>query len=149
MPMSAESVAERELAIALDFAVAREREAEAFYKAWAARIPDPRVHALFAELVGAEHGHGEVLSRITPREMLPARRESAAIDVSDLLVESRTGEPKSVREAMDVAMQRATTAIALYERLATLGGEAGALLAALAREERSQRRRIELEYLST
>ena len=49
---------------ALDFAVAKEKEAEAFYKEWADRAKDPAVKGILAELAATERGHMEMLSRI-------------------------------------------------------------------------------------
>ena len=49
---------------ALDFAIAKEKEAEAFYKEWSQKAKDPAVQGLFAQLAGIEHGHMEMLSQI-------------------------------------------------------------------------------------
>ena len=132
---------------ALDYAIAKEKEAEAFYKEWAAKVKSPAVKAVFAELAATEHGHMETLSRVTPDEIV-ARDAGAAIDLdlSEHLVPIEASEGMSVQEAMILAMKREESAVALYERLAALGGEAASLFAALANEERKHKGQIEAEY---
>jgi len=132
---------------ALDFAIAKEREAEAFYKEWAAKVDNPAVEALFAELAGIEHGHMEMLSRITPDEIFAKNAgPQPDLKLSEFLVEADAGEDLTIQEAMILAMKREERAAALYERLAALGGEAASLLAALAREERKHKSRLEGDY---
>jgi rubrerythrin len=132
---------------ALDFAIAKEKEAEAFYKTWAAKVQNPAVEAVFAEMAATEHGHMEMLSRITPEEMVARDTgEPADLDLSEHLVEIEAAEGMSVQEAMILAMKREESAVALYERLATLGGEAASLFTALANEERKHKGQIEAEY---
>ena len=132
---------------ALDFAIAKEKEAEAFYKEWAGKVKSPAVEAVFAELAATEHGHREMLSRITPDEVVARDTgEPADLDLSGHLVDIVASEGMSIQEAMIVAMKREESAVALYERLAGLGGEASSLFAALAREERKHKGQIEAEY---
>ncbi|MBE0634914.1 ferritin family protein [Candidatus Bipolaricaulota bacterium] len=132
---------------ALDFAISKEKEAEAFYKEWAAAAKDPAVHGLFAELAGVEHGHMEILSQITPEEMASSAN-SAALDLglSDLLVDVAASPGLNLQEAMIVAMKREECAVKLYSRLAELNGEARSLFEALAKEEGRHKAKLEAEY---
>jgi len=133
---------------ALDFAVAKEREAEAFYKRWAGEVDDPAVKALFAELAAAERGHMEILSRITPDELLGRRRADGPapdLEFSELLIDVFPSSEMTVSDAMRLAVQREQVSVALYERLAEFGGEARPLMTALAAEERRHRARLEAE----
>lgn len=132
---------------ALDFAIAKEREAEAFYKEWSQKASDPAVKGLFAELAGIEHGHAEMLSRVTPADML-ARGETAPTDfhLSDWLVDVPASPDLTLQEAMIVAMKREERAVALYTRLAEMNGEATSLFRALAREESSHKSQLEASY---
>jgi rubrerythrin len=132
---------------ALDFAIAKEREAEAFYKEWAQKVKDPAVHALFAELAGVEYGHVQMLLRVTPDEMV-SRRPSAesSLDLSEFLVDVEAAASLSLQEAMIIAMKREETAVKLYSRLAEFGGEARALFEALAREEQRHKGKLEGQY---
>ena len=132
---------------ALDFAIAKEKEAEAFYKEWAAKVQNPAVEAVFAEMAATEHGHMEMLSRITPDEIVARDTGAPAdLDLSEHLVEVGASAGMSIQEAMIVAMKREERAVALYERLSALGGEASSLFAALANEERKHKSQIEAEY---
>lgn len=136
-----------ELRQTLDFAIEKEQEAEAFYKEWAAKVTSPAVVALFAELAATEHGHFEMLSHLTPEDL--AGRQAAApenMKLTELLVDVEASEGMGVQEAMILAMKRETSAAALYDELARLGGETQSLFEALAKEERAHKQRLEAEY---
>ena len=129
---------------ALTFAIEGEKEAEAFYKEWAEKAKDPAVKGLFSELAGVEHGHVEMLTRITPDEMIAGNSvEIADLDLSDVLVPVAASENMNIQEAMILAMKREEGAVKLYTRLAELNGEARALFEGLAKEE--QRHKLDLE----
>jgi rubrerythrin len=136
-----------ELRKALDFAIAKERESEAFYKEWAEKAKQPSVHSLFAELAGVEHGHLEILSNITPEEMT-AKSAATFVEMglSDLLVNVPASADLTLQEAMIVAMKREQGAVNLYLRLAEMNGEAKSLFKALAKEEGRHKARLETEY---
>jgi len=132
---------------ALDFAIAKEQEAEAFYKEWSAKAKQPAVQALFAELAGIEHGHMEILSKITPEEMVgSADADVTKLALSDLLVDVRASPNLTLQEAMIVAMKREEGAVKLYTRLAEMNGEAKSLFEALAKEEGRHKAKLETEY---
>lgn len=132
---------------ALEFAIAKEKEAEAFYKQWSQATKDQAVQGLFAELAGIEHDHMEVLSQITPEEM--AASDSPAIhelNLSDLLIDVKASSNLNLQEAMILAMKREEGALKLYSRLAELNGEARSLFEALAKEEGRHKAKLEAEY---
>jgi rubrerythrin len=132
---------------ALDFAISKEEEAEAFYKEWSKKASSSAVQALFSELAGIEHDHKQMLSRITPEEMM-ATQESAQSDLnlSDWLTNVEASEDLSLQEAMIVAMKREESAVKLYTRLAEMNGQARSLFQALAKEESRHKARLETEY---
>ncbi|MEW5825507.1 MAG: ferritin family protein [Candidatus Bipolaricaulota bacterium] len=132
---------------ALDFAVAKEVEAEAFYKKWAEAAGDPAVRMLFGELGAAEHGHAEMLRHVTPADLL-GRRELPGGDLglSEMLVDVAPSPSLSLQEALILAMKREDVSVRVYERLAGFGGETSSLFQSLAREERGHRRRLESLY---
>ena len=137
----------RELKKALEYAVRKEREAEAFYKKWAAVAQNPAVVALFAELAATERGHVEMLSRVAPSEVIASLTEgSKDLGLSDLLTEIEASKGMSIQEAMILAMKREEASAALYDKLAQLRGEAQSLFEALAKEERKHKRQLEAEY---
>jgi len=132
---------------ALTFAIEGEKEAEAFYKEWAAKAKDPAVKGLFSELAGVEHGHVEMLSRITPDEIVSSQEPTVgSIDLSDLLIPIEATPKMNIQEAMILAMKREEGAVKLYTRLAELNGEARALFEGLAKEEQRHKLQLEKEY---
>ena len=132
---------------ALDFAIAKEKEAEAFYKEWSQKAKDPAVQGLFAELAGVEHGHVEILSQITPEEMAAGGDSTVSkLNLSDLLVDVKASPKLNVQEAMILAMKREEGAVKLYSRLAEMNGEARSLFEALAKEEGRHKAKLEAEY---
>jgi len=132
---------------ALDFAIAKEKEAEAFYKEWSQKVEDPAVQGMFAELAGIEHGHMEMLSHITPEEMIAGGNVDATnLKLSDVLIDVPATPDLHLQEALILAMKREATAIALYSRLAELKGEAQSLFQALAKEEGRHKALLEAEY---
>jgi len=137
----------RNLQEVLDFAIEKEKEAEAFYRTWAAVVGTPGVVALFAELAATEHGHVEMLSRITPDDLVKGTStEVSDLKLSELLIDVEASPGMSFQEAMIVAMKREESAAALYDELAGLGGETESLFQALAAEERKHKRLLESEY---
>ena len=136
-----------ELQRVLDFAIEKEQEAEAFYKEWAAKVKNPAVVALFAELAATEHGHAEMLAHLTLDDLGErATAGSSDLGLSERLVDVEASEGMGVQAAMVVAMKREEAAAALYDELARLGGETQSLFEALAAEERAHKGRLEAEY---
>jgi rubrerythrin len=132
---------------ALDFAIAKEKEAEAFYKEWSQKSKSPAVQSLFAELAGVEHGHMEILSQITPEEMISSSSSDAQdLQLSDLIVDVVASPKLTLQEAMILAMKREEGAVKLYSRLAEMNGEARSLFEALAKEEGKHKSKLEIEY---
>jgi rubrerythrin len=122
---------------ALDFAVAREKEAELVYKQWEQRAPTARLKSLLAELGAAERGHHEMLLHISPDEVVPRRAKSdAAVGITRLLADVACPSGPLSREAVALAIRREEALVALYKFLADLGGETAQLFRALAAEEK-------------
>ena len=124
--------------------MAKEVEAEAFYRDWAGKVQDPGVRQLFTELASWEHGHVEKLSRVKPEELL-SQGPPRDLKISELLVEVGASPDMSLVEALTVAMNREAASVRLYEGLAALGGPAKGLFSALADEERRHKRLLEEE----
>lgn len=131
---------------ALEFAVKKEQEAEAFYRQWAEKAQDPGVRQLFRELASWEQGHVEKLSQIQPQELLAQAPAPQDLKLSELLVEVPASPEMSLAEALTLAMKREQASVRLYEGLAALGGPMKGLFAALAEEERRHKRLLESEY---
>ena len=132
---------------ALDFAIAKEKESESFYKEWSQKAKNPSVQGLLAELAGIEHGHMEILSHITPDEMASSRTsETQELQLSEFLIDIVASPDLTLQEAMILAMKREEGAVRLYLRLAELNGEAKSLFEALAKEEGRHKSKLEIEY---
>jgi rubrerythrin len=127
----------------LSFAVAREQEAEAFYKDWAQRTVDPAARVLFGELGAREHGHWQLLAHITPKDLVARPHQAADPAIAEGLVEIKARAGMPLHEALVVAMKREEASARLYERLAEFGGESAPLFRSLASEEREHKRKIE------
>lgn len=119
---------------ALDFAVARSREAEALFKEWAPKVDDPETQALLAGLAAAERGRTEMLSRMIPEELVG--RVGDAPRLADLLVDVKTPRRPTLAKAIDVAIRRKGVTAAFYDRLAELEGEACSFFHAMADADR-------------
>ena len=129
------------LQVALDFAVARSKEAEALFKEWAPRVDDPEIQALFAELAAAERGRTEMLSRMIPEEL--AARAGEAPELADLLVDLKAAPRPTLEKAIGVAIRRKGVTAPLYDRIAGLEGEACSFFRAMADEDRRAVRTLE------
>ena len=129
------------LEVALDFAVARSREAEALFKEWAPRVDDPEIQAMFAELTAAERGRTEMLSRMTPEELTACSGEVA--ELVELLIHIKAAPRPTLEKAISVAIRRKGVTAALYDRIAGLKGEACSFFHAMADEDRRAVRALE------
>lgn len=122
---------------ALDFAVAREKEAELLYKRWEQHAPTARLKSLLAELGAAERGHHEMLLHISPDEIVPRRAKSdAAVGVTALLADVVCPSGPLSHDAVALAVRREEALVVLYKFLAGLGGETAQLFRALTAEEK-------------
>ncbi len=134
---------------ALDFALAKEREAQAFYVEWSRKAHSPAMTALFSELADAERGHEQMLRTISVDQLLAETEPVVDLGLSQILVEIPASTDMSLPQALVLAMKREETSVALYERLATFGGPAQAVFKALANEERRHKLRLEEDYDET
>jgi len=131
---------------AIDFAIAKEKEAEAFYKEWAERATQPAVKALFSEFAGMECEHARKLAQVSPEDLLAQGDAPPDLHISDYLVDVEATPNVTLQDAMILAMKREEAAVSLYEQLAQLTPAARALFGALAEEERRHKRLLESEY---
>ncbi|MBN1858407.1 ferritin family protein [Candidatus Bipolaricaulota bacterium] len=131
---------------ALDFAMAKEREAQAFYLAWSEKVRSPAIRILFTELAQAERGHEDMLRSVSV-DQLPATTEPVFdLGLAEILVEAPASPDMTLQQALALAMKREEGSVALYTRLMTFGGPAQAVFNALADEERRHKLLLEREY---
>ena len=131
---------------ALDFAVTKEKEAEAFYRKWSNQVSNPATQKLFTDLAEMERGHAEKLSRIAPEDLIAQGSAPADLKLSEVLVEVEAQPNMTLQDALIVAMKREEASVALYQRLSQVGENAQPLFSALAEEERRHKRLLETEY---
>ncbi len=134
---------------ALDFAIAKEREAQAFYLAWSETAHVPAIRILFAELAQAEQGHEDMLRTVPVDKLLAATGPVADLGLAEILVEVPAGPEMTLQQAMILAIKREEVSVALYERLMTFAGPAQPVFKALAEEEGRHKLRLEKEYEET
>jgi len=122
------------LARVLDFAVARSKEAHAFFKVWTPQEEGPEIQALFTQFAAAERGRVEMLSRMIPDELVGKTVDVSGL--SDCLVELKEPPRLTRLEAVRLAIQRKHRIADLYDRIAKLEGEACSFFHAMAEEDR-------------
>ncbi len=119
---------------ALNFAMARSREAETLFKEWAPKTGDPEFQALLAGLAAAERGRTEMLSRMIPEELTGGFVEVP--ELADLFVDIKAPRRPTLAKAIDVAIRRKAVTADFYDRLAGLGGEACSFFRSMADADR-------------
>lgn len=133
----------------LDFAAAKEREAEAFYKEWGQKVSDLKVRALLAELAAADNGHWQILRHVVPHDVLSsAAMAPTSSEIAQWLVEVPIATRATLHEAMTAAIHRKAAAAVLYEWLERFGGETGPLLQSLKSDELRHKNLLETAFAS-
>ena len=129
----------------LDFAIAKEKNAEAFYLRWSAKCPSDLVKVL-TDLAREEHDHMEKLSLVTPEDLMAEGVARAEFGLVKDLPEVPEEDDMTPLDVLSIAIRREQASIILYEHLrATATGQAP-LFAALVEEERRHKHRLELQY---
>jgi len=133
----------------LDFAIAGEEEAAAFYRALADRADQPWTRDLLLSFALEEDGHrARLLAVKQGGQLKPAEKPVLDLQIADYLVDILPSPSMSFQEVLIVAMKREKAAFKLYTDLSAAAGDPGlrALFAALAQEEARHKLRFELEY---
>ncbi|MBI4931234.1 MAG: ferritin family protein [Bacteroidetes bacterium] len=104
----------------IDFAIAQEHEAYAFYKAAAEKVTNPGVKQLFQELAEDENGHANLLEMYRENKVLGEIFKTLHIDykiteTQDLPSLSLSMKPA---EAITIAMKKELQAAELYRAFA-------------------------------
>lgn len=134
---------------ALEFAIAREQDAEDFYRCWAGQVSDDAVSALFEEFAEEERLHQEKLVRVKQgqRALLtgrPAPRFRTPLDVTTVKPQA----DMKLADAFAVAIKKEKAAYRFYLDMA-VDAPTEALMKLfldLAREEANHKVRFEIEY---
>ena len=133
----------------LDFAIASEVEAAAFYRDLAARASLPQMKATFEAFAREEDGHKVKLEKVKAGGTLKASSAKIAdLMISDYVVEVEAAEADDYQAALIVAMKQEKAAFRLYSDLAATAETAALqdVFLALAQEEAKHKLRFEVEY---
>jgi len=130
----------------LEFAIAKEKVAEAFYTRWSAKCPSELAKVLH-DLAREEHSHQEKLSLISLDDLVaegPAPAEFGLI--KELPDAPEDEEDMTPLDILTIAIQREQAAVALYERLLASSPHHADLFKALIEQERRHKHKLELQY---
>ncbi len=133
----------------LDFAIAREEEANAFYLGLAQRMDKPWMSEVFEGFAEQELRHKFKLERVKDGKiLLPAQEKVIDLKIADYLVEMPVSDDMSYQDALTVAMKREKAAFKLYMDLSRSTDDEGlaGTFEALAQEEAKHKLWLETEY---
>jgi rubrerythrin len=134
----------------LDFAIAREEEANEFYTELAERMERPEMRKVFEDFAKEERGHKAKLEAVKKGEFQISSNEEEvpSLDIADYVVDVEPKPNMSYAEALIVAMKKEKAAYRLYLDLASVAGneELTDMFLSLANEEAKHKLRFEIEY---
>jgi rubrerythrin len=134
----------------LDFAIAREEEANRFYTELAKRMERPEMRKVFEDFAKEEHGHKAKLEAVKKGEFTISSDEEdvPSMEIADYVVDVEPKPDTSYAEALIVAMKKEKAAYKLYLDLAMVAEaeELTNMFLSLANEEAKHKLRFEIEY---
>jgi rubrerythrin len=133
----------------LDFAIAREEEAAAFYRDLAGRMEWPWMTKTFEEFAGEEDRHKAKLLGVKEGKLVPLPTQKVTdLKIGDYLADVEPSGDLDYQNALIVAMKREKKSFKLYMDLADATDDADlrSLFLILAQEEAKHKLRFELEY---
>ncbi len=134
---------------ALDFAIAEEEGAAAFYTELAGSISQTGIKDLLLGFAKEENGHKQKLLDIkSGKRMLSANEKVRDLKMADYLTDVEPRSDVTYQDALIIAMKKEKAAYAMYIDLAGAAPnqELKNLFLGLAREEANHKLRFELEY---
>jgi rubrerythrin len=132
----------------LDFAVAREAEANKFYTELAGRVKNQPMQKVFREFSIEELGHKMKLEAVKAGELKLREEQVQGLEIADYVVDVEIKPEMSYADALILAMKREKTSYRLYVDLAAAAEaeELTDMFLALAQEEAKHKLRFEIEY---
>jgi rubrerythrin len=134
----------------LDFAIAREVEADQFYRDLAARMDVPAMTKVFKDFAAEEQGHKVKLEAVKRGEYLfeIAGGPAQGLGLAEYLVEGELTPDMTYPDALILAMKKEKASYKLYMDLAALADDRATqtLFLVLAGEEAKHKLRFEIEY---
>jgi rubrerythrin len=132
----------------LEFAIAREIEANQFYMELAGQMANPTMRQVFEEFAKEELGHKAKLEAMkTDRTMEPAKKV-INLKIADYIVDGESGPNMEYQDALILAMQKEKASFRLYTDLAAEveNEDQQKIFLALAQEEAKHKLYFETEY---
>jgi rubrerythrin len=134
----------------LDFAMAQELEAEAFYRELALQARAASMRGILEEFAEEEHMHLEKLEKVKQGQfhVLAGDTPIPSIHLAEPLPQAKIGPDMDLADALVIAMKREKAAYRFYIELAAdaPSQELMDLFLALAHEEANHKLRFEIEY---
>lgn len=133
----------------IQFAIDKEKNAQAFYRAAAGLSQYPGIPALFTELAEEEQKHEDLLKNLGNLGKLPEPTGKVPdLKISDYLVDLKFYPEMKYQEAMMLAMKNEEKSMKFYTAWAEKAGEPDhkKLFAHLAEEEAKHKYRLESIY---
>ena len=133
----------------LDFAIAREQEAQSFYQELARRAANKAGAKLFKDFAAMEKGHEAKLKAVkNGKKLLSASSRVADLKLADYMVQAEPAGDLDYQDTLNLAMQREKAAFKLYCNLAAATDDPALKEAfmELAGEEAQHKLSIEIEY---
>jgi rubrerythrin len=133
----------------LDFAIAREDEANKFYTELAGQVDRPEMGKVFEDFAKEELGHKTKLEAVKQGEfVISSDEEVPRLGIADYVVDVGPKPDMSYADALIVAMKKEKAAYRLYLDLAAVAEaeELTNMFLSLAQEEAKHKLRFEIEY---
>ena len=133
----------------LDYAIAREEDAVAFYTDLATKVDSSWIIKLFKDFAAQEQGHKEKLVDLkNGNSLLAAKEKIMDLKIADYTVDIQVTPEMNYQDALIVAMKREKVSFKLYSDLSRQIDDESvkATLEALAQEEANHKLYIETEY---
>ena len=133
---------------ALDFAIRREIEAQAFYLKLADMVETPEMAKVFSDLASEEREHKEKLQAIKAGQIGIDKENVGNLDITDHVKNVEPHATMSYVDMLIVGMKKEETSRKLYSDLAevTQKQELKDFFLKLAQEEAEHKLRFEIEY---
>ena len=132
----------------LEFAIAKEAEAQAFYTKLARRVTDPALRKEVKSFALDELRHGIRLQAIKEGETAFLDDEVGSLGIAETVPQVRVRSDMSYKDLLILAMDREKAAFRIYSNLASIAKtrECRDTLLLLAQEEARHKLRLEIEY---
>ena len=132
----------------LDYAIAREAEANQFYTDLAQKMKNPTMREVLEAFAREELGHKAKLEAMRPGENIKAPRNVPDLRIADYTVDVEPGPDMDYQDALILAMKKEKAAFRLYLDLANQveHEDLKALFLSMAQEEAKHKLRFEIEY---